>query len=130
MASVDAIGGARVLIVEDEYLIADDLARSLREAGGVPVGPVNNIAEAEELVRRRDVDAAIVDLNLRGTMASEFVRRLANADLPCLIVSGYGGDAVPESLSGIARLEKPVSPAAVISALAKELARAGPVGSA
>jgi DNA-binding NtrC family response regulator len=121
MAGEGGIAGARVLILEDEYLIADDLARALRDAGAIAVGPVNKLEQAEVMVRGRKVDAAIVDLNLRGVMASEFARSLSETGLPCLIVSGYGGDAVPEAVSGIARLEKPVSPAAVIEALVKVL---------
>lgn len=116
------IEGVRVLIVEDEFLIADDLARALRSAGADPVGPVSSVDDAEQLVRQGHVDAAIIDLNLRGEMASDFAQRLAATNLPCLIVSGYGGDALPESVSDIPQLEKPVSPASVIQALANRLA--------
>ena len=124
LAADTSLKGARVLIVEDEFLIADDLARELRSAGGEPVGPVGTIDQAEELIRLHPVDAAIVDVNLRGEMASELINRLAATDLPCLIVSGYGEDALPESVRGVPRLEKPVSPASVVQALAKQLVRA------
>lgn len=123
MSAEAPLQGARVLIVEDEFLIADDLARSLRNAGAEAVGPVGTVHEAEELVRSGVLDAAIVDINLRGKMASEFISRLAATELPCLIVSGYGDDALPESLSGVPRLEKPVSPAAVVKELGKQMAR-------
>jgi DNA-binding response OmpR family regulator len=116
--------GARVLIVEDEFFLADDLARGLRAAGGEPIGPVGTVEQAEELVAREQLDGAIVDLNLRGEMASEFVERLAAAEVPCLIVSGYGEDAVPKSVSSVRRLEKPASPGAILQCLAGELARA------
>ncbi len=124
MSGGTSLRGARVLIVEDEFLIADDLARALRDAGGEAVGPVGTVEQAEEMVRRRSIDAAIVDVNLRGKMASEFISRLAATKLPCLIVSGYGEAALPDCVSGVARLEKPVSPASVVAALANELARA------
>lgn len=124
MAGVTSLGGAQILVVEDEFLLADDLVRALRSAGGESVGPVSTIAQAEELLKSHAVDAAIVDVNLRGVIASEFISRLAAAGLPCLIVSGYGEDALPESLSNIPRLEKPVSAASAIQALEKELARA------
>jgi len=114
----------RVLILEDEFLIADDLARAVREAGGSPVGPVNSVQEAGKLVAREKLDAAIVDLNLRGQMASEFVEQLAATGLPCLIVSGYADEALPESLAAIPRVEKPISPDSAVRALANELARA------
>lgn len=124
MAQESLLKGARVLIVEDEFLIADDLARELRRAGAEPVGPVGTVDQAGELVRARQVDAAIVDVNLRGEMASELIHRLAATELPCLIVSGYGQDVLPECVSGVPRLEKPVSPAFVVQALAKQLAHA------
>lgn len=69
MDGTSQLQGARVLVVEDEYLIADDLASALRKAGAETVGPVSTIDEAEELVRQKPLDAAIVDLNLRGAMA-------------------------------------------------------------
>lgn len=116
--------GTRVLILEDECLLADDLARALREAGGEPVGPVSTVEQAEELIAREELDAAILDLNLRGKMASEFIERLAATDLPCLIVSGYGRDALPDSVRNVSRVEKPASPSRVMDCLAAELARA------
>ena len=116
--------GIRVLILEDEFFLADDLARALSEAGGVPVGPVATVRQAEELVERERLDAAIVDLNLRGEMASEFIEGLAASQLPCLIVSGYGNVDLPHSVSRIRRVEKPISPASVMKALAEELERA------
>jgi len=115
--------GTRVLVLEDEYLIADDLARALREKGAEPLGPASTIEQAEELVARERPDAAILDVNLRGQMASDFIRRLAASDLPCLIVSGYGANALPPSVVHVPRLEKPVSPTAVVAALAEHLAR-------
>lgn len=68
--------GARVLIVEDEFFIADDLARALRNAGADTIGPVSSIREAEILMRRGHLDSAILDLNLHGEMAGDFAERL------------------------------------------------------
>jgi DNA-binding response OmpR family regulator len=115
--------GARILIVEDEFFLADDLARALRDAGAEPVGPISTIAQAEELVASQRLDAAVLDLNLHGEMASDFVQKLSQSELPCLIVSGYGEDAIPDCVAGMARLEKPVSPSVVVDSLAAELSR-------
>lgn len=120
-----SLEGARVLVLEDEFYLADDLARALREKGAEPVGPVSSVKQAEELVAREHLDGAILDLNVHGEMASDFVQRLAAARLPCLIVSGYGEDALPESVSHLPRLEKPVSPSSVLESLSVELARGG-----
>jgi DNA-binding response OmpR family regulator len=116
--------GSRVLVLEDEFFLADDLARALRDAGAEPVGPVSTIGQAEELVARERVDAAILDVNLHGEMASDFIERLAKTEMPCLIVSGYGEDALPEAVANVARVEKPVSPTVVVLSLAAELSRA------
>ena len=89
------------------------------------MGPVSNLSQAEDIVARQRLDAAIVDLNLRGQMASDFIRRLSVAKVPCLIVSGYGEDAIPQAVSGVPRLEKPVTPASVVDSLAEQLTRAG-----
>lgn len=117
------LDGIRVLVVEDEYLLADDLARALRAAGAEPVGPVPTLDQAERLLVGSRVDAAILDLNLHGKMASGFVERLVAAGLPCLIVSGYSEEAMPASIGGVPRLEKPVDPGIVVKTLAAEFAR-------
>ena len=122
----DLLVGARVLVLEDEFFIADDMARALRERGAEPVGPVSTIEQAEALVASERVDAAILDLNLRGQMASDFVRRLVRSELPCLIVSGYDENALPQAVRDVPRMEKPVSPASVVSTLAAQLARSAP----
>ena len=82
---------------------------------------MNTVQQAIDLSTRERPDAAIVDLNLNGETACDFVAKLA-ANLPCVIVSGYGGDALPASLSGIRQLEKPISPEKVLRCLAEELA--------
>src|SRR5690349_19644228 len=118
---VPSLQGSRVLILEDEYFLADDLARALRERGAEPVGPVSSVAEAEELLARERLDAAIHDLNLQGKKATDFVSRVAETRLPCLIVSGYGVGAVPESVAHVPRIEKPASAATVLRTLSAHL---------
>jgi DNA-binding response OmpR family regulator len=119
----DVLEGARVLVIEDEYFIADDLAKALLSAGADPVGPVATVEQAERLIETQPIDAAIVDLNLRGVMAFDLARRLAAQHLPCLIVSGYSEEALPEGVIGVPRLEKPVAMDAVLRALAAEMNR-------
>ena len=46
------LNGVRVLILEDEFILAEDLARAVRDAGGEPVGPVATIEQAKELIAR------------------------------------------------------------------------------
>src|SRR3954452_17809813 len=100
--------GARVLVVEDEYFIAADIARALDAAGGRAVGPAGSIEQARRLLKEQQVDAAILDLNLHGEMAYPLVSDLAQRGLPCVIMSGYSPESLPESVRHVPSLEKPV----------------------
>jgi DNA-binding response OmpR family regulator len=108
--------------VEDEYYLADDLVTTLREAGAEPVGPFASIAQAEEMLGGGGVDAAIVDMNLRGEMAFEFATGLCSK-VPCVVVSGYTAEALPPSVANLCRLEKPVDPKTVLAELSKQMRR-------
>jgi DNA-binding NtrC family response regulator len=113
--------GARVLVVEDEYLIASDLARELERAGALPVGPAATVAQAKAILDKQPVDAAILDVNLRGDMAYPLVERLSAGGMPCVIVSGYSPQSLPDSLIHVVSMEKPVSYEKVIEKLAVQL---------
>jgi two-component SAPR family response regulator len=117
------LSGTHVLIVEDEYFIADDLARVLRLCGATPVGPAGTLEHAHDLIDRVRVDAAFLDLNLHGDMAYQLAERLSGAQVPCVILSGYAENMLPSSVKGMARLEKPVDPALAMSCLSDEIAR-------
>jgi len=114
----------RVLVVEDEYYMADDLARALKEAGAIPVGPFGSVHQAESAITQDEIRAAVLDLNLHGERSDDLARRLDSASVPCLIVSGYGADALPPDLCHLRRLEKPINCSAIVSALGEEVARA------
>ena len=115
-----------MLVVEDEYLIADDLVRALRKSGAEPVGPVGTVAEAQRLLEKERPDAAILDLHLRGESASGLVEQLAADQVPCLIVSGYSEQSFPDEFRHFPSLEKPVVYDRVTEKLAAAIAAAKP----
>jgi DNA-binding response OmpR family regulator len=100
-------GGTRILVVEDEYYLADDLARALRRAGADTVGPVATAAAADKLIAAGGIDYAVMDLNLRGIMAFTLADRLREAGIPFLIASGYTRESLPERFRNIPQIEKP-----------------------
>jgi DNA-binding NtrC family response regulator len=120
----DVLDGKRILVVEDEYILADDLAMALREAGASTVGPVASVGEAVNALRKGDVHGAIIDMNLRGEMAGDLAQRLKRERVPCVIVSGYSEKALPEAVRDLPRLEKPISNDRVVRALKTEIERA------
>ena len=109
--------GARILIVEDEYFIADDMAAALRLRGAEVVGPVGTVEEADRIVAEGAFDCAILDMNLRGDMAYPVADRLSEAGIPFIIATGYNSASLPERFNSVPRVEKPVDPALVLAAL-------------
>jgi DNA-binding NarL/FixJ family response regulator len=92
------LAGRSVLVVEDEYMIADDLASELRDAGARVVGPVASLPQAMRLLATTGpLDVAILDINLRETLVYP------------LITSGYDEAIIPDSYRALPRCEKPVS---------------------
>ena len=85
-----AVGRARrLLVVEDECLIALNMVEQLAELGYSVVGPAFTIAEARHLAAVASIDAAVVDLNLRGVFAEEVADILVFRKIPFLFVIGY-----------------------------------------
>jgi len=109
---------ARVLIVEDEPLIAMMLEDFLEVLGKSAAGPADNCADAIALIDAGGIDAAILDVNLRGGDTSQPVAdALAAAGIPFIFASGGSGDVFGEH-SGRPVLSKPFTMEAVARALA------------
>lgn len=112
--------GARVLVIEDEYYIADDLRRVLDGAGALVVGPMSTLSKAHQALDEGEFDCAVIDLNLHGQSAVPIADRLVEQKKSFAIATGYDSEVVPERLKGIPRIEKPFEPAAVLQ-LVEEL---------
>ena len=112
-----SLTGTRVLVVEDEYYLADDLSRALKSVGAELVGPVGTIEDAEKKVSEGAFDAAVVNLNLRGDIAFAVAERLAEAGVPFVIATGYNMTSLPGALAGVPRIEKPFAPQQVVDLL-------------
>lgn len=112
------LSGTRVLVVEDEYYLADDLSRSLVEAGAEVVGPIATLADAERKVAEGKFDCAVVDMNLRGDFAHAIAERLVARGVPLVITTGYNSGSIPDALRGVPRVEKPFAPDRIVELLA------------
>lgn len=118
--------GLRVLVVEDQYLIARQLAAMLAEVGCEAVGPVPDIAAARRELETRAVDAAMLDVALRGGTVYELADELAARAIPFVFVSGYDHGDLPERFAGHPHLEKPVQRARLVRALEHLVPDSGP----
>ncbi len=115
------LDGARVLLVEDEVLVALEVARTLEAAGCSVAGPAYSLEEGLALADAGGLDAAVLDLNLRGRTSLPILEALRGRGVPCLITSGYG--EAPEGHADVPVLEKPVPAARLLSAVEQALAR-------
>ena len=99
--------GRRILVVEDETLIAVAIEDVLQGLGCVVVGPVGKLDAALRLARDEALDAAVLDVTIRGGHAYAVADQLHARGVPFVLASGYGGWALPESLQSRPRLTKP-----------------------
>jgi CheY-like chemotaxis protein len=98
----------RILVVEDEYLIAMTLSEHLEEVGSIVVGPVSSVEKAIKAIEsNQQIDAAVLDLNLGGAMAYPVADALLARNIPFIFTSGYEGDALRERYPQIKNCLKP-----------------------
>lgn len=104
-----ALAGHRVLVVEDEALVAMELGDILERQGCWVVGPAASVAQALALLEGRRPDAALLDLNLNGEPGLPVAVALNDRGVPFVVVSGYAEDQVSApALRRAPRLTKPV----------------------
>lgn len=116
--------GYTILLVEDEALVAMELAAVLREQGCQVLGAASSVDRALALLATQQPDAALLDLNLSGTSASPVARALNERGVPFFVMSGYGqAQAGEEELGEVRWLGKPVNHGELIRALKQTLTR-------
>jgi PAS domain S-box-containing protein len=98
----------RVLVVEDEAIVALEIEQNLQDAGFEVVGPAARVAEALALLKEHGCDAAVLDINLGPETSEPIARLLSNNGTPFVTVSGYSQDQRPSGFSGGAFLTKPL----------------------
>ena len=117
---VDAtIEGARLLLVEDEFLLALCLSDLLEDLGAQVLGPVACVADALEVIDRApEIDAAILDVNLGGEVVFPVADRLRMRNVPFAFASGFDPELLPARFRDVALCRKPIDEAAMRAALA------------
>ncbi len=120
----DVLSGRKVLVVEDDALLAMELAEELEAIGAVPIGPAMTVVSALNIVHNeKRIDAALMNVNLRGEVSFPVADALAKRGVPFLFVTG-NDQFVSERFPGIPRHPKPAQMPMLIKALSDLIATA------
>jgi len=105
-----SLRGYRILVVEDEYMLADELRSELVDAGAVVLGPVGTVENALALIGSEGkIDGAILDVNLSGEYAYPVAEKLMDSGVPFVFATGYDASVIPGRFADVVRCEKPIS---------------------
>jgi DNA-binding response OmpR family regulator len=107
----------RILVVEDEPLLALDMAQTLEEAGYEVIGPAASVKEALSCIEQTECDAAVLDMNLRNETAEPIAHALIARSTPFISLSGYSASQRPEVFRGSLALSKPLDAKKLFDAL-------------
>jgi CheY-like chemotaxis protein len=113
----------RVLVVEDEALVALQLEDMLVEFGCAVIGPASRVAQALELLGGEPVEAAVLDLNIAGELVYPVADELGTRGLPYIFVTAYGTSGLTEPYRSRPVLEKPFSRRELLQAMLDALQR-------
>jgi CheY-like chemotaxis protein len=112
--------GKRILLVEDEFIVAAMAADMLTELGATVIGPANTIAKALDLAKTCVIDAAVLDVNMNGDRIDPVAELLRAGRVPMVFATGYG--ACPfESAHEVPILDKPYTQEQLATALVRAL---------
>jgi CheY-like chemotaxis protein len=114
------LDGRRVLVVEDDYLIATELSRSLTSMGVEVIGPVPSVADAlEHIETSGELDGAVLDINLGAERVFPVADALAKRAVPFVFLTGYDPGVIPQAHAGALCCQKPVDTPRLVRALRK-----------
>lgn len=120
------LDGCPVLVVEDDYFLADEICNGLRACGAVPIGPAGTVREGLALAGDGEAPrCAVLDIKLRGEASFTIARALQARGIPFVYVSGYDETLLSEAPPATAHFVKPVDTGRLL-ALVDDLCRRSP----
>ena len=108
MEEATDLNGKRIVVVEDDFLLATDICRELRDLGATVLGPAPTPFYATQLIGRRRIDAAVLDIRLHGTTVFDVADLLRSQGVPILFATAHDRSALPIRFRGSSVIEKPL----------------------
>jgi DNA-binding response OmpR family regulator len=121
-----SLEGVKVLVVEDEYLVASLIEDMLQSAGCVVCGPIPRLAQAVDAASNEACDMAVLDVNLAGERIYPVADILSRRNVPFVFVTGYGANTLPSEYAACPRINKPFKLAELLGALSRMVRRTPP----
>jgi len=118
-----SLTGFRVLVVEDDYLIANEIVTTLREHGATVMGPVADVSRSRALLTDSMPDCALLDVNLKGQLVFELAEELVHRGVPPIFTTGYDCSFLPNRFSGWPCLLKPIDMRRLVRSIREQTAR-------
>jgi CheY-like chemotaxis protein len=114
----------RILVVEDEYLIATSLQDALEDAGSIVLGPASSVDKAIKTIDSEGhIDAAVLDVNLGGALSYAVADRLIARKIPFVFTSGYEDNVLRNRYAQVKNCPKPYLFRAIEEALVEAMSR-------
>jgi DNA-binding response OmpR family regulator len=108
------LSGCRVLIVEDEYFLANDLEAALKSSGASVIGPIGDFDDAMHQAANDGFDIAIIDINLHNEMAYPIADELIRQRIPFVFCTGYDPVVIPHRFAGVKLWQKPFEASEIV----------------
>jgi DNA-binding response OmpR family regulator len=99
----------RVMVVEDDYFLAAELAEALRDNGATVLGPVSTVDQGRQLARELPPDCVLLDINLHGSPSLDLADELQARGVPLIFTTGYDSGDLPAHFQATACLNKPLN---------------------
>jgi DNA-binding LytR/AlgR family response regulator len=123
MEAAATLQGRRILVIDDDFLVAMVVVGFLEEAGAEIHGPIGQADEAIAFIKANGtaIDGAVLDVNLHGSNSYPVADALAERGIGFVFATGYGADAVDGDYQKYPRCEKPFNEVSLIGTLAKAI---------
>jgi DNA-binding response OmpR family regulator len=125
--SSESLAGFNILVVEDDYFVAKEMALVLREHGATVLGPVPDVPRGRALLAKNVPDCALLDVNLKGQFVFELAEELMERGVPPIFTTGYDASFLPLPLRDAPCLHKPVDMFELVRIIREATSTARPV---
>ena len=113
----------RLLVVEDDYLVAIDMARALEDCGAEIAGMAASVEEAQATIEAEGdrLNSAVLDVNLGNERVYPVADALLARKIPFVFATGYDAWVIPTAYAAVPRCEKPIRASVIARLLTQQM---------